>query len=120
MAAGGAPGVLTVRLSLGKAVSPTDAMAWRSPTWKLVSAERPDASVFPALPPAPPPPPPQAASRDDAPTTTANVGKRRDRTRSYNQSRAPRPRQGWIRGWRRFDPRRSGVLENLRVEHAAT
>ena len=39
-AAGGAPGVPIVRLSLGKAVSPTDAMAWRSPTWKLVSAWR--------------------------------------------------------------------------------
>src|SRR5207302_11068085 len=40
MAAGDAPGVLTVRFSLGRAASPTDAMAWRSRTWKLVSVWR--------------------------------------------------------------------------------
>src|SRR5436305_12311180 len=38
--AGETPGLLAVRLSLGMAASPTAGMAWRSPTWKLVSAWR--------------------------------------------------------------------------------
>src|SRR5207249_4373193 len=40
MDAGEAPAVLTVRLSLGMAASPGAGMAWRSRTWKLVSASR--------------------------------------------------------------------------------
>src|SRR4051812_19998067 len=39
MAAGGVFGVVIVRLSLGRAASPTLKMAWRSSTWKLVSVD---------------------------------------------------------------------------------